>query len=122
MRPVLYAVAAVAALGIMIAVANMPPQQEATETAVEAKPAVMTDSGTLTVAVPGMHCEFNCYPKVKKALESVDGVKTVELDAQKEEGILDNRQVVVSYEPGFDVTAAISRLDESGYKDSSVVQ
>ena len=82
----------------------------------------MADSGTLTLDVPSMHCEFACFPRVQKALEDSEGVASVELAPQAEEGVLDNRQVIVNYEPGFDLAAALTSLQEEGFKDSDVVQ
>ncbi len=127
MRGLAYVIAAFAALGIMYVIATYPPQTEpaASETAaatVAATPDVMTESGTMTLAVPEMHCEFACFPKVKETLEGAEGVEEVTLAAQKEEGVLDNRQVIVKYQPGFDVHAAIDSLAAAGYKDSNIVQ
>ncbi len=126
MRSVIYAVAAVAALGILIAIATMPSSEvtpdDASATSVVADAKVMEDAGTMTLAVPTMHCEFSCFPKVKETLEGMPGVQEVVLDKQKEEGVVDNRQVVVSYEPGFDVSSAIGTLAEKGFSDSGVVQ
>lgn len=127
MRGLAYVIAAFAALGIMYVIATYPPQAEpkANETAastVAATADVMTESGTMTLAVPEMHCEFACFPKVKETLEGAEGVEEVTLAEQKEEGVLDNRQVIVKYQPGFDVHAAIDSLAAAGYKDSNVVQ
>lgn len=126
MRSVIYAVAAIAAVGILVAIATMPTSEPATDqeaaTSVAATPKVMEDAGTLTMAVPNMHCEFSCFPKVRETLEGLDGVKEVVLDEQKEEGVVDNRQVVVTYEPGFDVTDALGKLAGNGFADSDIVQ
>ncbi len=127
MRGLAYVIAAFAALGIMYVIATFPPQSQpsANETAattVAATPDVLTEAGKMTLAVPEMHCEFACFPKVKETLEGAQGVEEVTLAAQKEEGVLDNRQVIVKYEPGFDVHAAIDSLAAAGYEDSNVVQ
>jgi copper chaperone CopZ len=82
----------------------------------------MTEAGTLTLSVPSMHCAVACYPRVKETLEGVDGVSEVVLDKQKEEGLIDNRQVVLSYDAGFDLTAALANLSQEGFEDASVVQ
>ncbi|GAA4459303.1 heavy-metal-associated domain-containing protein [Novipirellula rosea] len=127
MRGIAYAIAALAAVIIMVAVAKMPPQSEqaanevasaATETV---STAVMADEGTLTLAVPEMHCSVSCYPRVKELLENTEAVDTVELAAQKEEGIIDNRQVIVHYKPGFDVGQALTALEKEGFAKSDVV-
>jgi mercuric ion binding protein len=132
MRGLAYVIAAVAALGIMFFIATVPgpstsePESvpagsESTATAVANDSQVMTDEGTLTLSVPEMHCQFACFPKVKETLEGSEAVEEVTLAAQKEEGVLDNRQVVVKYQPGFDVNAAIASLEAAGYKDSKLV-
>ena len=127
MRGLAYAIAVIAAVGIMIGIA-MSPQQSSDELAapaaiaVSATPEVMTEAGTLTLSVPNMHCEFACFPRVKEAIESADGVQEVQLAAQKEEGTIDNRQVVVKYDAGFDLGAALTLLSKEGFADSDVVQ
>jgi len=132
MRGPAYAVAVIAAAGIMIAIANMPADQSSettsspvpseTQEIVATSSTVETEAGTLTLAVPEMHCEFMCFPRVKETLESADGVELVKLGPQKEEGAIDNRQVIVKYKPGFDITDAIARLTKEGFTDSDLVQ
>ena len=122
MRGIAYAIAALAAVIIMVAVAKMPPQSEqAANEVASAATAVMADEGTLTLAVPEMHCSVSCYPRVKELLENTEAVDTVELAAQKEEGIIDNRQVIVHYKPGFDVGQAWTALEKEGFAKSDVV-
>ena len=108
MRGLAYVIATIAAVGIMIGIAMSPRQSSdglaAPATAVTATPDVISEAGTLTLSVPSMHCEFACFPRVKEAIESADGVEEVQLATQKEEGTIDNRQVVVKYDAGFDVT------------------
>ena len=130
MRSLAYGVAALAAIGIMVAIVAMPEGNE-TETAqtdkevassVEATPArVMSEAGTLTMAVPDMHCPFGCYPTIKKTLESADTVTDVQLAEQKVEGEIDNRQVIINFRAGFDVDAAIAALKENGFDNSDIV-
>lgn len=132
MRVLAYVVAAVAAVGIMISIAKLPSQNGApaadsqqnanVQTASVSSDSSMDAPGTLTLDVPGMHCEFACYPRVKEAIEQVDGVNSVKLAEQREEGVLDNRQVIVQYDAGFDLDAALKLLAEEGYDDSSLVQ
>lgn len=138
MRSLAYGVAVLAAVGIMVAIAKMPsketvvdqpvaatPTQGDTETAssIEASSGrVMTESGTLTLHVPDMHCPFACYPAIKKALESSDTVEQVELAEQKVEGTIDNPQIIINFTDGFDVDAAIAALKARGFDDSAVVQ
>lgn len=128
MRGIAYAVAAIAAVGIMIVISTMPRPQAADDsatpgpTAVAASAEVMQEAGTLTLSVPEMHCAFACYPKVKETLENSAGVREVELAEQKEEGVIDNRQVIVKYDAGFNLAQAIAQLTKEGFADSEMVQ
>lgn len=110
MRGLTYAVAVIAAIGIMIGIANMPPESTPTSAA----------PGTVVLNVPNMHCEFSCFPLVKETLESSTTVASVELAPQKEEGTIDNRQIVVNHNPGFDAEEAIGALTKAGFADSSL--
>lgn len=115
MRSLVYGIAILASLGIMIAIGTMPAPQAV-------NPNAATEPGTLVLSVPEMSCEFSCFPKVKKTLEASQRVNSVELAAQKEEGTIDNRQVIVKYNAGFDSARAITRLTQAGFNDSEVVQ
>ncbi len=121
MRAPIYVLAALAAAGIAYYLAAAP---EKSTTSVTASPAaaVLTEAGTLTLRVDDMHCEYGCYPKVKKTLEAFDTVVSVELDQQPNAGSLDNPQVVLTYQPGFDLAAAQNALAKSGFAKTSVVQ
>ncbi len=129
MRAPIYVLAVLAAAGIAYYLAATPQTHTATAAvspasadASETASAVLTDAGTLTLRVDDMHCEYGCYPKVKKTLESFDEVVSVELDEQPQAGSLDNPQVVLTYESGFDLAAAQSALAKSGFAKTSVVQ
>ena len=128
MRAVAYVVAALAAVGIMVAIVAMPEQENTADSAnpasaVAATPTrVMSEAGTLTMQVPDMHCPFACYPAIKETLESADTVTEVQLAEQQVEGVIDNPQVIINYQPGFDIDAAIASLQANGFKDSTVVQ
>jgi mercuric ion binding protein len=124
MRAVVYAVAVIAAAGIMYGIAVMPNNETApTVETVAAEPSeVMTEPGSLTLSVPSMHCAIACYPRVKETLEGIKGVSEVVLDKQKEEGVIDNRQVIVAYDAGFDLAAALASLSKEGFDDADVVQ
>lgn len=115
MRSLVYGIAVLASLGIMISIAMMPVSDPV-------NPNAMTQSGTLTMSVPEMSCEFACFPKVKKTLEANTTVASVELAAQKEEGTIDNRQVIVNYDAGFDTVQAALQLKQAGFANSVVVQ
>ncbi|MGI9445691.1 MAG: heavy-metal-associated domain-containing protein [Rubripirellula sp.] len=125
MRGFAYVIAVLAAIGIMIGIVSYPNQNEPTSSRTATTPvsaALMTESGTLTIAVPTMQCEMACFPRVKTTLEGKDGVQSVELATQKEEGVLDNRQVIVNYDNGFNLNAALSSLVEEGFPNSAVVK
>lgn len=126
MRSAVYALAAVAAAGIAYLFATVPPTGETSAepavTATASSHTVMEEAGALTLRVDDMHCPFACYPAVKGALEGQGNVVGVELDKQKEEGVIDNPQVVINYGPGFDLTAAMDALSKKGFGKHSVVQ
>lgn len=75
---------------------------------------------TVTLEVPSMHCPFACWPKVKKTLESEQGVGTVTLAEQKVEGAIDNPVVHVAVGNGFDEQQAIAALAKAGFDDAEV--
>lgn len=125
MRGFAYVIAVLAAIGIMIGIVSYPNQSKPTSDRSAATPAtaaVMTEPGTLKIAVPTMHCKVACFPRVKTTLEGNDGVQSVELATQKEEGVLDNRQVIVNYDNGFNLNAALAALVEEGFPNSVVVE
>lgn len=127
MRGLAYAIAAVAAVGIMVTLASRPASDADSGGPASADVSTtagqtMAEAGTLTLAIPEMHCEFSCYPNVKKTLEGDEMVQSVELVPQKEEGVLDDRKVIVQYKPGFNVSHAIDMLNKNGFSDSEVVQ
>ncbi|MEO1528591.1 MAG: heavy-metal-associated domain-containing protein [Planctomycetota bacterium] len=124
MRSMAYGAAILAALGIMTYLALTPSDSPVID-----PDAVATSSSTpdvelasLTMDVPKMHCPSFCYPKVKETLESREDVIAVELAPQKEEGVIDNRQVIVSIKDGFDGDAAIAMLQEAGFGGASVAE
>lgn len=125
MRGFAYIIAIFAAIGIMIGIVSYPNQADpdssspATASAAES---LMTEPGTLTIAVPTMQCEMACFPRVKTTLEGNAGVQSVALATQQEEGVLDNRQVIVNYDTGFNLDAALSSLVEEGFPKSAVVE
>ncbi|TWU20532.1 hypothetical protein Pla52o_44100 [Novipirellula galeiformis] len=125
MRGIAYAIAALASVIIMVAVAKMPSESSQADSASPSTTTVASevtrDAGTLTIAVPDMHCSVSCYPRVKELLENSEAVETVELAEQKEAGIIDNRQVVVHYQSGFNVRQALSDLEKEGFAKSDVV-
>lgn len=126
MRSAVYALAAVAAAGIAYFFATAPapaaPSAQAPAAKTVAAHQVMPQSGTMTLRVDNMHCPFACYPAVKSALEGEAKVLAVELDKQRAEGAIDNPQVLIKYDSGFDLTAALAALSKKGFDKHSVVE
>ena len=91
-----------------------------TETATAADLAAFTAGDEVTLAVPEMHCPFACYPKVKETLEGLDGVSLVELVPQEEEGVINDRRVVVKFDGDVSQEVATTALAEAGFKGSTV--
>ena len=73
---------------------------------------------TSTLAVPEMHCPFACYPKVKKTLEGIDGIASVELVEQAEEGVINDPRVVVTFDGEVNGEDAIAALDSVSFPGS----
>jgi len=124
MRSIVYALAVFAAVGIAYLFATVPnpvPPSDVPVAVSTASHVVMQEAGTVTLRVDEMHCPFACYPAVKGALEGQQNVLAVELDKQEIEGVIDNPQVVIKYEPGFDMTAAMEALAKKGFAKNSVV-
>ena len=122
MRGPAYVAAVIAAVGIMLVIAREPGDQTDQDLPIAAETTSAASLETLTLSVPEMHCQYACFPKVKNTLEQVDAVAEVQLAKQKDDSVLDNRQVIVKYKEGFDVDEAIGLLAEAGYTDSVLVQ
>ncbi|MFG0288825.1 MAG: heavy metal-associated domain-containing protein [Rhodopirellula sp. JB044] len=127
MKSVVYAVAGIAALGIMIALIASPPDvqptaTQASATLASAEESVMSEPGTLTLEVPGMHCQFACYPHVKETLEKAEGVDEVELVEQPDPNVLTVKKVIVKYDTGFDIDAALASLQQEGFSNATRIQ
>ncbi|MCA9052033.1 MAG: heavy-metal-associated domain-containing protein [Planctomycetaceae bacterium] len=71
-----------------------------------------------TMEVPHMSCAIMCYPKVKDALSSIDGVAAVELVPQEEEGVINDHRVTVQFDGSVDQSVAIAALDKAGFPES----
>ena len=122
MRGPAYVAAVIAAVGIMLVIAREPADQTDQDLPIAAETTSAASLETLTLRAPEMHCQYACFPKVKNTLEQVDAVAEVQLAKQKDDSVLDNRQVIVKYKEGFDVDEAIGLLAEAGYTDSVLVQ
>lgn len=119
MRSTAYAVAILAAAGIMYYFATSP-DVAGPDAPVDQANVTEATTASLTMNVPEMHCPFACYPSVKKNLEERTDVVSVELAPQKEEGVIDNPQVIVTYKEGFEPESAIAQLDKAGFSGSTV--
>jgi copper chaperone CopZ len=128
MKTIVYAIAGIAALGIMIVLIASPSNTTATPASatpaatVSATPEVLNEAGTLTLEVPSMHCQFACYPHVKETLEKTAGVSEVALAEQPDPNALTVKKVIVTYDAGFDLSAALSSLKQEGFDDATRVQ
>lgn len=122
MRSMAYGAAILASLGIMIFLATNPGKPTVIDPDAVASSTPDVELASLTLDVPKMHCPSFCYPKVKEELESREDVVAVELAPQKEEGVIDNRQVILSIKEGFDSDAALATLEEAGFGGSSVAK
>ena len=77
-------------------------------------PAELWQPGThVTLEIPEMHCPFVCYPKAKETLEGLDGIASVELVPQKEEGVIDDRRVIVTVDGPVSPETVIAALDQA---------
>ena len=118
MKPA-YLIAGVAALGIAVAIANWPAGENAPASA--AASTVSYDApGELTLAVPTMHCQYSCFPKVKEVLEGSPEIAAVQLAPQQDDSVLDHHAVIVHYHAGFNPDQAIAKLDQAGFTGSSI--
>jgi copper chaperone CopZ len=73
------------------------------------------DGATYVVGVEGMTCAHNCAPKVKEALESIDGVKSAEVSFEEQ-------RAIVKMAAGHDLTreACDKSFGNQGYFVSSL--
>ncbi|MEM9824959.1 MAG: heavy metal-associated domain-containing protein [Planctomycetota bacterium] len=117
-----FVAAFVAAFTVAIWPSDSDDDQASTPQAASADLALtpVSTDGEMTLDVPKMHCQFACFPKVKKALEGSPEVESVALVPQEDEMVLTRRAVVVTYKKGFDPAAAIATLTKAGFPDSSV--
>jgi mercuric ion binding protein len=122
MRGAAYIVAAIAAVGIMLVIAKGPAEEQSVTDTTSTVSAAAESMETLTLSVPEMHCQFACFPKVKETLEQVDAVAEVTLAEQKDEFVLDNKQVIVKYKSGFNLDEALGLLADAGYGETELVQ
>lgn len=88
----------------------------------EAADVAVTPASSKTVMkVPTMSCPHGCWPTVKKTLEEQEGVASVELAKQSEEGTIDTPEVTIFYNGSFDAPKAIDALSKSGFDGAEVL-
>lgn len=100
-----------------VSVISASEQAEVVESA-ETMTTSFAAGDSATLAVPEMSCAIMCYPKVKETLEEFDGIEVVELVAQKEEAVIDDRRVTVKFKGDVSPDAAVAALAEAGFADS----
>ncbi|WP_404308978.1 heavy-metal-associated domain-containing protein [Neorhodopirellula lusitana] len=129
MKSIAYVVAGLAALGIMVSLIMSPPSETAapesaasatslTSVAADVPAEPLAEAGSMTLEVPGMHCQFACFPKVKETLEGAEGVSEVVLAEQPDPNSLTVKKVIVQYDAGFDVGKALASLKQNGFEAS----
>jgi periplasmic mercuric ion binding protein len=57
---------------------------------------------TVTIKVNTMSCVEGCFNGIQSVLEKRDGIESVKLAPQKEEGLIDNSVIYVSYRGAMD--------------------
>ncbi len=66
---------------------------------------------SVILAIPEMSCAVMCFPKAKDTLEEIDGIAAIELVEQEEEGVINDRRVLVTFDGKVDSKTAIRALD-----------
>ena len=66
---------------------------------------------SVILAIPEMSCAVMCFPKAKDVLEEIDGIAAIELVEQEEEGVINDRRVLVTFDGKVDSKTAITALD-----------
>ncbi|QDV57119.1 heavy-metal-associated domain-containing protein [Rosistilla oblonga] len=126
MRFMVYVVAVLIAAGIVFVMGKPSETAQQSDPSVASSTTLAVDSGSdvdvqsVALSVPGMHCAFGCYPTVKEALESVDGVQGVELAEQKSETELDNKTVFVTFNNAFKLETALAKLEKAGFDATKI--
>ncbi|QDV71223.1 hypothetical protein Poly24_49570 [Rosistilla carotiformis] len=124
MRFMVYVAAILIAAGIVFVMGKPTetpePSNVASSASLNSEAGSDVDVQSVALSVPGMHCAFGCYPTVKEALESVDGVQSVELAKQKSETELDDKTVFVTYSNAFNLETALAKLEKAGFDASKI--
>jgi copper chaperone CopZ len=93
--------------------ANTDPATEPSSPEVDSAPVLTSyEAGeSVVLAIPEMSCAVMCFPKAKDALEEIDGIAAIELVEQEEEGVINDRRVLVTFDGKVDSKTAITALD-----------
>lgn len=74
----------------------------------------------VVLRVPTMHCPHGCFPTVKETLAAMDGVQSVSLVPQAEEGKINDPRVAVTYSGEFNSEGAVQALASASFPDATV--
>ncbi|MDA0658083.1 MAG: heavy-metal-associated domain-containing protein [Planctomycetota bacterium] len=74
----------------------------------------------VVLRVPTMHCPHGCFPSVKETLAAMDGVQSVSLVPQAEEGKIDDPRVAVTYSGEFNREGAVQALATASFPDATI--
>ncbi|MCY3013021.1 MAG: heavy-metal-associated domain-containing protein [Pirellula sp.] len=83
------------------------PKETATATAVPSEKETLqdvqnADVHTVAIRVNTMSCIEGCFNGIRSVIEKRDGIESVKLAPQKEEGLIDNSMIYVSYRGDLD--------------------
>ena len=83
------------------------PIETATATAVPSEKKTLqdvhnADVHTVAIRVNTMSCIEGCFNGIRSVIEKRDGIESVKLAPQKEEGLIDNSMIYVSYRGDLD--------------------
>ena len=96
-----------------VSTSNADTQTEPSTPEVDSAPVLTSyEAGeSVILAIPEMSCAVMCFPKAKDALEEIDGIAGIELVEQEEEGVINDRRVLVTFDGKVDSKTAITALD-----------
>jgi hypothetical protein len=83
------------------------PKEKATATAVPSEMETLqndraADVHTVAIRINTMSCVEGCFNGIRSVIEKRDGIESVKLAPQKEEGLIDNSMIYVSYRGELD--------------------
>jgi copper chaperone CopZ len=78
------------------------PTETATARALPSEKTTSQDVHTVRIRVNTMSCVEGCFNGIRSVIEKRDGIESVKLAPQKEEGLIDNSQIYVTYRGELD--------------------